>query len=388
MSTDGEILIAQVGPYPPEKNGIGDYAFALCRALRERDPGVTTLALACRIPGAAAREPQVWRCWDTRADWPGQLLRAVDEAGPRIVHIQHGMYMGHDGRTARFLDGLRTRGIPGVVTLHGVWPASLVRRWPRRFHRSLGRSADRVIIHQRAGSIDVLVGHGIPAERIAVIPHGNETGPNVDRGRARRELGLADGPVALFVGLIFPRKGLHTIIRAFEGVARQVPGARLIAVGRERMAQPVDWVYRARLHALARRGAKAGWLDFRPGHVSEEDLGLFIAAADVVVFPYLRPYGSASGMLHRVLAAGRPVICSNVPTFGEVIEAWGRNLPRLIVAPGDPGAWRRALTDFFLSDDLRSAAAAASLELGCASAWTTVADRHLCLYRELLAPAP
>jgi glycosyltransferase involved in cell wall biosynthesis len=382
------ILIAQVGPYPPQKNGIGDYMFELSRALREVNPRVSTLALACRLPGAAVREPDVWRCWDPRSDWPGQLLRAVDEIKPAVVHIQHGMYMGHDGRTERLLEGLRARRIAGVVTLHGVWPASPVRRWPRRFHRALGRSADRVIIHQRAGSMDVLLGHGVPPDRIAIIPHGTIPAPAIDRSRARLELGLTEGRLAVFAGLIFPRKGLHIVIRAFRGVARDVPGARLLAVGRERMANPVDWVYRARLRGLARRGRTAGWLDFRPGHVSEEDLMSFIAAADVMVFPYLRSYGSASGILHRVLAAGRPLICSNVPTFGEVIDAWGGALPQLIVPPGNPASWRRALTGFFLSDDLQSAAAEASLNLGCASPWPAVAGEHLGLYRALLASAP
>ncbi len=387
-TADLRMLVAQVGPYPPEKNGIADYLLDLAAALRERDAGFATLVLACRTPGAPEREPGVWRCWEPRSDWPARLLAAVDEVRPRLVHVQHGMYMGHDGRLPRFLEGLKTRGIAAVVTLHGVWPTSLVRQWPRRFHRALGSAAGRIVIHQRAGSMGVLMAHGVPAGRIAVIPHGTKPVPAVDRGGARRELGLGDGPLALFAGLIFRRKGLHIAIRGFETVARDVPGARLLAVGRVRMANPVDWAYRAWLDRLTRPGRRAGWLDFRPGHLSEADLSAAIGASDAVVFPYLRPYGSSSGMFHRVLAAGRPVICSDVPTFAEAIDAWGRELPDLVVRPGDVGAWARALTDVLARDGLRARAAEASVRLGNAFPLAAAAEAHLDLYRELLEETP
>jgi glycosyltransferase involved in cell wall biosynthesis len=382
------MLVAQVGPYPPGKNGIGDYVVALAGALHEADPDVACLVLACRAPGAPEREPGVWRCFEPRSDWTARLLAAVDEVRPRLVHVQHGMYLGHDGRLPLFLEGLRARGVPGVVTLHGVWPASLVRRWPRRFHRALGRAAGRVVIHQRAGSMDVLLGHGVPSDRISVIPHWTKPAPAVDPVQARLRLGLGGGPLALFAGLIFPRKGLHVAVRAFPAVARGVPGARLLAMGRVRTASPVDWVYRAWLGWLAGPGRRAGWLDYRPGHASEEDLEASIAAADAVVFPYLRPYGSSSGMLHRVLAAGRPVVCSNVPTFAEAIDAWGRELPELVVRPGDVGAWERAMADVLGRADLRAQAAGASARLGNAFPLAAAAEAHVRLYRELLGTAP
>jgi glycosyltransferase involved in cell wall biosynthesis len=378
-------LVAQIAPYPPEPNGIGDCTNDLCRALRLADPGVSVLALACRTPGVAEREPDVWRCWDPRSDWPAGLLRAVDDVAPQVVHLQHGMYMGHGRRVARFLEGLRSRRIPVVVTLHGVWPTALTRRWPRRFHGTLAEYADRVMIHQRAGAMDVLLKHGVPAERIIVIPLGTPDPPVFDAALAREKLGLTRKPIVLFAGLIFRRKGLHTAVRAFKSVSRDIPGACLLAVGRERAAHPVDGLYRLWLHGLMRRGRKAGWIDFRPGHASEEDLSHYIGSADLVVMPYLRPYGSSSAIFHRALAAGRPVLCSNVPTFAEAIDDWAEDIPELIVPPGDVRAWARALTRILTRPDLQERAARASFELGRKSRWPSVAQEHIRMYRTLLA---
>jgi glycosyltransferase involved in cell wall biosynthesis len=380
------LLVAQVGPYPPQPHGIGDYTSELCGALRAADPEVSTLALACRLPGKAEREPQVWRCWDPRSDWPAELLRAVDAVRPNVVHLQHGLYMGHGRRVARFLEGLRSRRIPSVITLHGVWPTAFFRRWPRRFHQALAGSADRLVIHQGAGSLGILLGHGVPRGRIVIIPHGTREASAVDPVLARDKLGLARRPTVLFLGFIFRRKGLHTVIRAFEGVSREVPGACLLAVGCERNDHLTDYLYRLQLRRLMRRGREAGWLDYRPGYVSEEDLALYHASADVIVFPFLRPYGSASGTFHRALAAGRPAVCSNVPTFTEAAEAWGRDLPDLIVPSGDVGSWSRALTQILSRDDLRARAAEASADLGRKCLWSSVTDEHIRMYRALIAP--
>jgi len=379
-------LVAQIAPYPPQPNGIGDCTCDLGRAIRQAAPGVVSvLALACRMPGIAEREPDVWRCWDPRSDWTAELLRAVDTVAPQIVHMQHGLYMGHGRCVARFLEGLKSRRIPVVVTLHGVWPTSLTRRWPRRFHGTLARYADRVMIHQRAGALDVLLEHGVPAERIVVIPLGTPDPPAFDVARARERLGLTRKPIVLFAGLIFRRKGLHTAVRAFKSVSRDIPEACLLALGRERAAHPVDELYRFWLHGLMRRGRKAGWIDLRPGHASEEDLSLSIASADVVVMPYLRSYGSSSAIFHRALAAGRPVLCSNVPTFAEAIDAWAADVPEMIVPRADAQAWARALTGVLTRPDLRERAARASFELGLKSRWPSVAEEHIRMYRTLLS---
>jgi glycosyltransferase involved in cell wall biosynthesis len=380
----GPFLVAQVAPYPPQRNGIGDYTHDLCRNIRQADSGAAVLALACRAPGAPEREPDVWRCWDPRSDWPAELLRAIDDVAPQVVHVQHGLYLGHGRRAERFLKGLRSRRIPVVVTLHGVWPTALTRRWPRRFHGTLADFADRIMIHQRAGALSVLLEHGVPAERIVVIPHGTPDPPIIDVARAREKLGLIRKPIVLSAGNIFRRKGLHTAVRAFKIVSRDVPEACLLAVGRERSAHPIDLLYRAWLHGLMRRGRKAGWIDFRPGYASEADLSLYVGTADLVVMPYLRTYGSASGVFHHALAAGRPVLCSDVPTFAEAIDAWAADLREMIVPPGDVKAWARALTLVLTRPDLRERAARASFELGFKCRWPSVAAEHIRMYRSLL----
>lgn len=384
-NTNGALGILLVSPSLGLNNGIGVYSARLADELERQDPSCAVTAAANLLPRpSAVHAGSDWRGREFPPRWAGPLLRALDDARPRIVHVQHGLYIGQVRELARFLAGLRERGIASVVTLHGVWSPSPLRRWPSRLYRLLAEKADRVIVHQAEGALKLLRDHGVAAERIAVIPHGTWTGDEAARANAPE---AADGKVVLFAGNIFRRKGLHVVLRAFPEVVRQVPRARLLVVGNERDNNLLDRLYLFWLHGRMRRGLREGWLLRRRGYVSDAEFLGSIAGAAAAVFPYSRRYGSASGVFHHVLAAGRPAVCSAVPTFAEAIAAWGGPLPELIVPPGDAGAWSRSLARVLSDDALRERAAAASRELGLRSSWAEAARQHLRLYRGLAAEA-
>ncbi len=380
--------IVQIAPHPARQNGIGIYAARLNQELQLQDPRCSVVApagLPYRKSGQGAND---WRGREFPPHWSDSCLEAIDTAPPQLVHIQHGLYIGHGNDLARFLAGLRARRIPCVMTLHGVWPSTSLRRWPARFYRLLAANIERVIIHQQAGSLPLLLEHGIPAGRIVVIPHGTWTGPEAAPAAIPDTIDPSGRRIVLFAGNIFLRKGLHIVIRAFPAVVRRIPEARLLVMGSERTNNILDRLYRLWLHARMRPGLKQGWLLRRAEYVPDAELLTRIAQAAVVVFPYLRRYGSASGIFHRVLAAGRPAICSNISTFAEANNAWGEHLPELFPPPADVRAWSRALIRILSEESLRNRALEASTALGVETSWPLVARRHLQLYRTLLPPVP
>lgn len=389
MSTSSNPMrIAQIAPHPASQNGIGIYAARLIEELRRQDPLCFITPPADRLPRKSGQESGGWLGREFPAHWPDSCLEVIDAASPQLVHIQHGLYIGHGHELSQFLAGLRARRIPCVVTLHGVWPPSPFRRWPARFYRLLAMNVERLIVHQRAGTISLLQKNGIPADRITVIPHGTWTGAETAPAEIPDTVNTAGRRVVLFAGNIFRRKGLHIVIRAFPDVVRSVPEACLLVVGDERANNLLDRLYRFWLHAEMRQGLKQGWLLRRAEYVPDAELSTRIAAAEVAVFPYQRRYGSASGVFHRVLAAGRPAICSNVPTFAEANEAWGERFPDLFPASRDVGAWSRAMIRILSEEPLRRGAMEASAALGHDTSWSSVARQHLRLYRTLIPPAP
>jgi glycosyltransferase involved in cell wall biosynthesis len=379
--------IAQIAPHPARQNGIGIYAARLNQELQLQDPQCSVVAPADRLAPKSGPGASDWRGREFPRHWPGPCLEAIDAAPPQLVHIQHGLYLGHDDNLARFLAGLRARRIPCVTTLHGVWPATPLRRWPARFYRLLAENVERVIVHQQAGARTLLQEHGIPSQLIAVIPHGTWTGAETAPAAIPATVDTDGRRVVLFAGNIFRRKGLHIVLRAFPAVVSSVPEACLLVVGAERANNILDRMYRLWLHAEMRPGLKQGWLIRRAEYVPDAELSTRIATAEVAVFPYQRRYGSASGIFHRVLAAGRPAVCANIPTFAEANDAWGERLPELFPARHDVGAWSRALIRILSDETLRRRAMEAASALGRETSWAAVARQHLRLYRDLLFPA-
>jgi glycosyltransferase involved in cell wall biosynthesis len=382
--------VAFVSVFPPNTNGIGDYTYDLCRAIGGK---ADVVVLADRA-GELGLEVAVDRCWSPNADWVADVVAAVERARPDVVHLQHGGYMGRDARVPALLDELQSRGVRTAITLHGVYPQARRSMWrpskwsPARFHRALGERCDRIVIHQRADAYEPLVAHGVPAARITVIPHGTPAVPAVDGREAREQLGLpVDRPIALFLGFIEYSKGVDTVARAFRAVAAAVPNALLVIAGRVEQHDLQDWLYRFTLERRLRLGRREGWIEYRPGYLPAADIPAYLAAADVVVFPYRQKHGSASGVLHRAFAAGRAVVCSRGPKFVDTACAFGDDAEIALPESTNPRAWTDSLARVLDDCELRGRLARASSELGRASAWPVVADAHLALYRELMAEA-
>ncbi len=380
--------IALVAPHPDSQNGISNYTARLIEEFRLQDPRCSIMAPNDLFPPKSGQKPGDWRGRELPPYWPCVFLEAIDAAHSQLVHIQHGLYIGHGHELNRFLAGLHARRIPCVMTLHGVWPPTPFRRWPARFYRLLAASVGQVIVHQRAGTLTFLQKHGITTDRITVIPHGTWTSEDITPAKIPDTMDMAGRRVVLFAGNIFRRKGLHIVIKAFPAVVRRIPEACLLVVGDERANNSLDRLYRLWLHAKMRTGLKEGWIIRRAEYILDDEFWARITTAEVTVFPYLRRYGSASGVFHRALAAGRPAICSNVPTFAEAIDAWGESLTDLFPPSGDVGAWSRALIRILSDEPFRKRAMKASSILGRETSWPLVARKHLQLYRSLLPSVP
>jgi glycosyltransferase involved in cell wall biosynthesis len=376
--------IAQLAPSSSGYNGIGAYTARLSEELRLQDPQCAIITLVDYFPRKSGREPGNWGGRSFPSHWPDYCLEAIDATLPQVVHIQHGVYMGHGHDLTRFLDGLRARRIPCVVTLHGVWSPRLFRHWPASFYHLLAVNVEHVIVHQDAGNVGLLQENGFPIQRIMVIPHGTWTSEKIAPGQTSDAIGMTTRKIVLFAGNIFQRKGLHVVLQAFPAVMRRIPEACLQVVGKERTNNLFDRLYRLWLHARMQTGLKDGWLLRCAEYVPEAELSMRIAAAHVVVFPYLRRYGSASGIFHRVLAFGRPAICSNIPTFAEAIDTWGKDLPDLFPAPGDVGAWSRSLIRILSDESFRTRAMEAAAVMAQHTQWPLVARQHLRMYRALI----
>lgn len=312
---------------------------------------------------------------------PFPILSAWIRAGrPRVLHLHwtHEYLKGAEGPTRlnrlRFLGQLRLlrrRGVRIVWTMHNLGGHDGARH-PEEMavHRDLVRLASAVICHCAAARASAIEAYGLTdreAARLHVIPHGSYLGvyaDTIDRAAARERLGLTDaGRVLLFLGAIRGYKGTDELIAAFRAI--DDPSARLLIAGK-----PRGVALRDRLQAAAAPDPR---IRLELGFVPDDELQVWLRAADAVVLPFRDILTSGSAIL--ALSFGRAVVAPSLGCLPETVppEAGIRYDP---ASPdGLAGALRQALAADLAA--MGEAALARARELD----WDDIAARTAACYR-------
>jgi len=288
------------------------------------------------------------------------LRRLRREQGVDLIDAHFGY---PDGDAANLLG--RWLGLPFTVTLRGVEPrvgATAIRS--RLMRRALRRAAHVIAV---AGSLAEWARQaGVSPARISVVGNGVDTERfrPVDRGTARRELGLpASGPVLVTVGGLTERKGFHRVIDCLPRLRERHPGLQYLIVGGA--SGEGDW--RARLEEQVERLGLADCVHFL-GVVEPERLKVPLSAADAFVLA-TRNEGWANVLL-EAMACGLPVVTTDVGGNREVLSdaALGR-----VVAFDDGAALAEAIDEVLAREWDRDAIRAH----GEANSWQTRIDQLL-----------
>ncbi len=216
--------IALVSTFPPQHCGIATYSQALAMGLVELadlDPMILS-----EHGGKDFANIRAIEAFARGGDYSGELLTAIRETQPDIVHFQHADDIFGMGRPMlHVLEGCREAGIPTIVTLHTVYTtlSGLAERKPfaRVFHQALGAAATHLIVHQESAR-KVLIEQGVPGRRISVIPHGTPPRFQGDGAAIRQRYGIAaDDSMLLFFGFLHVQKNIHVLLRMMPLLLRQ-----------------------------------------------------------------------------------------------------------------------------------------------------------------------
>jgi glycosyltransferase involved in cell wall biosynthesis len=201
--------------------------------------------------------------------------------------------------------------------------------------------ADRFVVVSAYGRSELL-GRGVPAGRIRVVP------PGFDGLAAPQTPPKSRGPLrALCVAQWIPRKGILTLVEAWT--LRERPGAVLELVG-ETDADPG---YAARIRAAVQQAPPGSVVV--SGRVDDAGLGAAYASADLFVLP--SRYEGYGIVYAEALACGLPVIACNVGPLPELV---GKEAA-VLIAPDNAGELSAAL-DLLLGDPaLRARMSAAAI---------------------------
>ena len=357
-------LALDATPLLGQRSGVGQYVTGLLHGLAEESPELRprlTLfsvrgQLPPDLPPTARRAPGRFPARLLRPLWTRSTFPPVEILSGR-VDVFHG--------TNFVLPPAARAG--SVVTIHDL--AFL--RYPETvtgdvaLYRDLVpqalRRAGAVITVSEAMAEEVRAEYSSIAPPLFVAPNGVQPDwlhaePASDADL--RRLGVPDRYV-LFVGNLEPRKNLGTLLRAHTAARRQDPAVpSLVLVG------PAGWGDRWQGAAPDPRDAVLA------GYLSGSDLRRVVARAEAVCMPS-RYEGFGLPVL-EALAAGRPVLASDIPAHREVAGGHATLIP-----PEDSDAWAAALVAL----DRPTSSSDARRTHAAGYTWRRSAARHLEAYR-------
>jgi phosphatidylinositol alpha-mannosyltransferase len=258
---------------------------------------------------------------------------------------------------------------PIVATFHAATTRSKVLAalgpWARPW---LEKIAGRIAVSDFARRVQVehLGGDAV------VIPNGVHV-PAFADGPLLPGYARGDGtPTIGFLGRYDePRKGLPVLLEAMRTVVRDHPGSRLLVAGRgdpEQFAQLVGEELAPHVSLL--------------GELAEPDKAAFLRSVDLYCAPNL--LGESFGViLLEAMAAGAPVVASDLDAFSRVLEEGAAGV---LVGRGDAAALARSLSGLLGDPDRRAQLAAAGRQAVAAYDWSVVAQRILAVYETVAPP--
>jgi glycosyltransferase involved in cell wall biosynthesis len=364
--------IAILGNYLPRQCGIATFTTDLSGAIHEEISSADCFVVAMNDAGKRYAYPPQVRFEVAESDIASYRSAAdfLNANKIDVVSVQHeyGIFGGKAGNYLLAL--LRKLRMPIVTTLHTILgqPDSM----QRRAMNEIARLSTRVVTMTAHGAARLQYVHGVPEEKIDIIPHGI---PSVPFASSKKELGLEGKSVIFTFGLLSPDKGIEYVIDALPAILARYPDTVYVVLGathphiKERDGES----YRERLEGRAQGLGVASSVIFHNRFVGRRELVKYLCAADIYVTPYLKPEQSTSGTLAYAVGSGKAVI-STPYLYARELLADGRGV---LVPWRDSQSVARATLDLLADDRKRLALCARAAAYGVSMVWPVVARRYL-----------
>lgn len=245
--------------------------------------------------------------------------------------------------SAWFVAALRRR--PFVLEVRDLWPAFAIEmgvltnpvliRLSRALEMFLYRRAAMLIVNSPA-YFDYLIGKGLPAEKVRVIPNGVDCSlfdPTAAGEKQRASLNGRGEFIVMYAGALGAANDIETILGAAALLRDEPIKIALVGDGKERRAH----------EALAREMSLPNVVF--TGAVPKKEMPAFLAASDACIatlrnIPMFRT--TYPNKVFDYMAAGRPTILGIDGVIREVVEKAGGGI---FVQPGNEAALAEALKE-------------------------------------------
>jgi glycosyltransferase involved in cell wall biosynthesis len=233
--------------------------------------------------------------------------------------------------------------------------------------------SDLMIVHTQESREIMETIYGISESELRVIPHGSFEKPNfLNKEECKRKLGLQNKTVITILGFVTPKKGHDLVIPLLPQLD---PNVQLVIAGGPQTTN--DAAYLEQLKKIAVQYDCSDKVTFT-GFL--QDLTFILNATDIAILPYRNV--TDSGVLHLLIAYRVPIIASDLKAFREVYDEFA--CLELFNSEDSRDLFEK-IQVLLSNQQLRDLLKAKCENMWNATKWSSIAEKHLEIYREVLA---
>jgi glycosyltransferase involved in cell wall biosynthesis len=294
------------------------------------------------------------------------LLKALKKQGSSkpFIHTVHGVLADEYEQARR----------NGYQSFRGGIANQFMRRLAK-LEEETAKNAALIVTVSKHSLEKIQKYYHVDKAKVRVVPNGvdpEKFKPLGDREAVKRQFGLDDKPVVLFVGSLIPRKGLPFLVEAAKKIVKQQADTKFVIVG--------DGPLKSQLMSNLDKANLSGNFTFLSG-LTEDALAAVYNCADVFVLPSIQE--GQGIVLLEAQAAAKPVVAFDV---GGVNEAVLDGETGLLVNRGNSDELADALLKLLSDESLREKMGARGRRFVMDNfTWDVCAERMLAVYREALS---
>jgi glycosyltransferase involved in cell wall biosynthesis len=375
---NSELAIGYVSTYPPRACGIATYTRDLSRALLIRGHARHNVIVAIEDePHSSLNSSgrQIIQQHDRRSYIAAAGF--LNESNVDVVSLQHefGIYGGEWGEYV--LELYRNIVAPLVTTFHTVMSHPVEKAI--EIVREISGLSESVVVTVESAAKLLERKYGIESQKIEVIHHGASVPDRMRRGYARRHLNLRNRTVLITTGLISSGKGIEYAIRSLPYLVQDRPNILYLVAGETHpeVRKRDGEAYRTKLIELTRQLKVERNVRFVNRYLPDDELSLYLQAADIYIAPYLGRDQVSSGTITLALTHGKAVV-STPTVFAKEVLSEDRGL---LCKFADGRSVADRVQQIFSEPLLKRRLEANAFKYGQEVGWSKVADEYADVFR-------
>ncbi|MBX9879504.1 MAG: glycosyltransferase family 4 protein [Candidatus Obscuribacterales bacterium] len=392
--------------FPPVSSGGADYALRLCQNIAKR--GHDVHVLTSKIDNVVQDESITVHSTIHRWTWSElvRILEVVKSVKPDVVNLHFGGFLYNDHPMITFLPTILRFIDPKIrFVTHIEAPIGCrVYLWPRTIrvtHRivcelfrsqdvayaygTLLRDSDKIIVLSEEHGNELCQIYSRLKAKLALIPP-PPLMPivNLSIEQAKKKLSLNSSFILVYLGYLYPGKGIETLLESFKLAAQKNDDIKLIVVGGspEMLLKNVGRdAYAQEMRDLADKLGIANKITWTGNFDFDSEVpSLYLRAADFGVMPWDWGVHLNNSSFGAAACHGLPIVTTSSPTSEDVFVD-RENV--YLCPPKDPAAVAEAIGQLIADKALCEKLSQGALTLSSQwFSWDRAIDKTLALFSD------